>query len=256
MNIGHEEEESAAFVVDIERFQGPLDLLLHLIREQDIDIFDIPIARITSQFLESVRGIGDRGLDNAGEFLEMAATLVRIKSRMLLPRAAEAEGTAEDPRFELVRRLLEYEHYREVARHLDEAEADRIRHFARGYVPPPPKPDPTSELDVDWDEVLDAILRLAERSGEEYQHVVRGREIPVQEKIDLILKTLARLARVDFAGLVEPFADRRHAVVTLLAGLELAHRRQVAIRQREPFAPLWLYRKNGEQEEDGDPADH
>ena len=100
-------------LVELDRFQGPLDLLLHLIRQQDIDIFDIPISAITDQFLAAVEEIGVEDLDQAGEFLEMAATLIRIKAQMLLPRPGDEDE--EDPRAELVRRLLEYEQSREIA---------------------------------------------------------------------------------------------------------------------------------------------
>lgn len=101
-------------LVAIDRFQGPLDLLLHLIRTQDIDVFDIPISKITDQFLRAIKGLDARDLDGAGEFLEMAATLIRIKAQMLLPRPEEDED--EDPRAELVRRLLEYEQHAHAVR--------------------------------------------------------------------------------------------------------------------------------------------
>ena len=240
------ESARVGFVVELDRFQGPLDLLLHLIREQDIDVFDIPISTITRQFLDAIVGIEEMGIDNAGEFLEMAATLVRIKAQMLLPRPVGEGGEEEDPRFELVRRLLEYEHFREVARHLDGAEADRVRHFGRGYVPPPPAPDPAAlELDFGWEELWEAALRVGDRARPMEEHRVQRRAVPVEEKIALILDTLAELARVEFGRLVEPYADRLHTVVTLLAGLELAKRRDLAMRQHRPFAPLWLYKPNG-----------
>jgi segregation and condensation protein A len=142
-----------AFVVELDRFQGPLDLLLHLIREQDIDIFDIPIAQITDQFLRAVSLVDQLGLDRAGEFLEMAATLVRIKAQMLLPRRTDALGELEDPRAELVRRLLEYEHFREASLRLAASESDRGRRYARGFVPPRSSPPPSLELQCTWDEV-------------------------------------------------------------------------------------------------------
>ncbi len=120
-------------LVDLDRFQGPLDLLLHLIRQQDIDIFDIPIATITDQFLVAVQEIGVEDLDGAGEFLEMAATLIRIKAQMLLPRPVDEED--EDPRAELVRRLLEYEQIREISSRLSRSEAETgppLREGVRG----------------------------------------------------------------------------------------------------------------------------
>lgn len=243
-----------AFVVELDRFSGPLDLLLHLIREQDIDVFDIPIAQITEQFLRAVRAVEELGLDRAGEFLEMAATLVRIKAQMLLPRRAGAEGELEDPRAELVRRLLEYEHFREASLRLAEAEADRARRYTRGHVPPRSAPKVVTELELTWDEVYAGALRLNERPKGPEDHVVLARAVPIEDKIGLIVQTLARIARVEFRRLVQPF-DKLHGVVTFMAGLELAKRRQVAMRQSEPFAEIWLYRRK-DVETDASDADH
>ncbi len=246
------------FVVELERFEGPLDLLLHLIREQDIDIFDIPIARITEQFLRAIEGIETVALDRAGEFLELAATLIRIKVQLLLPRHLDEGGTLEDPRAELVRRLLEYEHFRDAADRLEGAEADRSRHFARGYVPPTPRADPaTIELDVDWGEVWDALYELIERTRPPDLHHVFGRVITLEEKVELILDTLARLSRVQLQELLREHPDRMHAVATFLAALELAKRRQVAVRQSAHFEPLWIYlRDPQDQALEPRPHDH
>lgn len=250
------EQDEAGFVVELDRFHGPLDLLLHLIREQDIDIFDIPIARITEQFLAAIRGVDQMGLDRAGEFLEMAAMLIRIKAQMLLPRRVDEAGELEDPRAELVKRLLEYEHFREVAHRLEDSEADRARHYGRGYLPPRPRPDPAEiELDVGWDELWEALLLLADRAPGKYQHVISRRVVTMEEKVQLILRVLGDLSKVEFRDLVGPKADKLHAVMTLLAGLELAKQRDLAMRQSAPFAPLWLYRRNGE-ETDADNPDH
>jgi segregation and condensation protein A len=243
------------FVVELDRFQGPLDLLLHLIREQDIDIFDIPIAQITQQFLRAMGNVAELGLDRAGEFLEMAATLVRIKAQMLMPRRVDGVGEEEDPRAELVRRLLEYEHFREASLRLSAAESDRARRYARGHVPPRATPPPVTELQLTWEEVFAAALRLDEVRRAPEEHVVAPRAVPVEDKISLIVQTLAVVARVEFRRLVQPFGDRLHAVVTFLAGLELANRRQVAMRQSEPFADIWLYRRK-DLDRDASDADH
>jgi segregation and condensation protein A len=243
------------FVVELDRFQGPLDLLLHLIREQDIDIFDIPIGQITEQFLRVVAEVEPVGLDRAGEFLEMAATLVRIKAQLLLPRRVGAEGELEDPRTELVRRLLEYEYFREASLRLAEAESDRARRYARGHVPARAAVQPAVELQVTWEEVYRAALALDERPALPEDHRVEQRMVPIEDKISLILQTLARLTRVEFRRLVEPFGDRLHGVVTFLAGLELAKRRQLAMRQSKPFADIWLYRRK-DAEADAADTDH
>ena len=248
--------ESQVFVVELDRFEGPLDLLLHLIREQDIDIFDIPIARITDQFLRALEGIDVLGLDRAGEFLEMAATLVRIKSQMLLPRRTDDDGELEDPRAELVRRLLEYEHFRDAADRLEDAEADRSRHYARGYVPPRPKVDPSElELEVDWGEVWDALYEVIARARPPEEHHIHARVVTLEEKVELILDTLARLSRVEFRDLLKEHPDKLHAVATLLASLELARRREVSMRQSKPFAPLWIYRRDAENAENAPAGD-
>jgi segregation and condensation protein A len=244
-----------AFVVELDRFSGPLDLLLHLIREQDIDIFDIPIAQITAQFLLAVRAVEELGLDRAGEFLEMAATLVRIKAQMLLPRRLDALGEMEDPRAELVRRLLEYEHFREASLRLAQGESDRGRRYARGHVPPRTAPPVVTELEISWEEIFDAALRLNDRPKGPEDHIVAPRAVPIEDKIGLIVQTLARLTRIEFRALVAPFGDKLHGVVTFMAGLELAKRRQVAMRQSEPFADIWLYRRK-DDETDASDADH
>lgn len=239
------------YVVRLEQFAGPLDLLLHLIREQDIDILDIPVGKITEQFLTAIEGIETRELDNAGDFLEMAATLVRIKARMLLPRASASDELEADPRYELVRRLLEYEHFREAARRMEASEAERARHYARGYVPPPPAPAVPDELPVEWDEVWEAALALAGREREIRQHRVARRGVPVDHKMRVILGALRQIRRIEFRDLVAPFRDRLHTVVTLLAGLELARGQRISLRQRAPFSPLWFF--GGERlEEDPD----
>lgn len=243
-------EPEGGFVVELERFHGPLDLLLHLIREQDIDIFDIPIAQITAQFLQAMAGVERLGLDRAGEFLEMAALLVRIKAQMLMPRRGDVEGELEDPRAELVRRLLEYEHFREASMRMEEAQQERARQFRRGYIPPRQTPAPAEvELELTWAELWAAALRVERVPRLVDDHYVAQRAVPVDEKIGLILHTLARIARVEFKRLVEPYHDRLHSVVTLLAGLELAKRRKLAMRQSEPFAALWLYRMQEDEEE-------
>jgi segregation and condensation protein A len=248
-------QDDGLFVVELDRFEGPIDLLLHLIRSQDIDIFDIPIARITDQFLHAIEGVERLGLDRAGEFLELAATLIRIKAQLLLPRRAELDGELDDPRAELVRRLLEYEHFRDAADRLEDAEADRARRYGRGYVPPPPRADPaTLELEVDWGEVWDALYELIERTRPPDTHHVHGRLVTLEEKVELILDTLRRLSRVEFQALLRQHPDKLHAVATFLASLELARRREVAMRQSKPFAPLWIYRRENGATTEPDPV--
>lgn len=231
------------YEVDLERFQGPLDLLLHLIRNQDVDIFDIPIARITEQFLAAIRVVERLELERAGEFLEMAATLIRIKAQMLFPRHGDAEDE-EDPRAELVRRLLEYEHFREAARLLERAERERARRWGRGFVEVRPAPRLADlPLATEWDEVWAAVQRLAERLAEPPPgYRFAGRPVRMEEKLRLLREALDGASRLEFAALVAPWGTRMHAVVTLLACLELAKRNTLELRQAQPFAALWILR--------------
>ena len=235
--------EPGMFVVQIDHFHGPLDLLLHLIREQDIDVLDIPVSRITRQFLEAIEALD---LDSAGEFLEMAATLVRIKAQLLLPRPAGEPG--EDPRAELVRRLLEYEQVRVVSHRLRSAEAERIRRLAKGFFPVRPAPCvEETPLETTWDELLVAALGMAVRGGDERGHRVPRLSVSLEEKVDLILAALERTRRVEFGRLVRSSRGRVHGVMTLLAGLELSRERRVRLRQSRYFHELWICRREAEE---------
>ncbi|HSG49221.1 MAG TPA: segregation/condensation protein A [Longimicrobiales bacterium] len=244
-------EKEGFWVVDIDRFQGPLDLLLHLIRVQDIDVFDIPISRITDQFLKAVKGIQATQLDSAGEFLEMAASLVRIKAQMLLPRYGDEDEL--DPRAELVRRLLEYEQIREISNRLQIAETERGRRFPKGYVEARPRPSlEDTPLLTTWEDVFQAALGVEMPDPRDVEHRVLVRPVAMEAKVSLILDTLAGAARVEFSRLlmgIDEIQAKMHGVMTLLASLELARRRTIFMRQVRPFSELWIYRRDEEEEE-------
>lgn len=242
------------FFVELDRFRGPLDLLLHLIRAQDIDIFDIPIARITKQFLAAIGDdLDDMQLERAGEFLEMAASLIRIKAQLLLPRPEQLDWE-EDPRAELVRRLLEYEHFQDVVHVLQRAEAQRGRHFAKGHVEPRPVPmESRQDLELTLAELLEAAVRIPEPPP---PVVVRtpSQSVTVQEKLSLILRLFEQAKRVSFKRLFEPWGTRAHIVVALLAALEMAKQQVIRIEQAKPFAPIWMFSRSPDAgvEQDGD----
>jgi segregation and condensation protein A len=235
------------YEVDLERFQGPLDLLLHLIRKQDIDVFDIPIARITAQFLLAVQTVDRLELERAGEFLEMAATLVRIKAQMLFPRRSGEEE--EDPRADLVRRLLEYEHFRDSARALERLERESGRRYPKGYVEVRlSRPLVEVPLETTWEEVWRAATAMAARLQEpEPGYTVAPRLVQIEEMIDAVLHAVRTRPRVEFDEIVRPWGTRMHAVVSLLACLELAKQSVLRLRQRGPFEPLWVYRRGLEE---------
>ena len=228
------------FQVSLERFEGPLDLLLHLIRSQDIDIFDIPIARITAQFVRTLEDDLDMmPIERAGEFLEMAATLVRIKAQLLLPRPEQPDWD-EDPRAELVRRLLEYEHFQDVVHVLEGAEAQRGRHFGKGYIEGRPVP---ALAPVELELTLADFLSVAARIPEPAPPIeIRppSQTVTVNEKVSLLRRLLAKAKRVSFDRLFRPWGTRAHAVAALLAALELAKQQALRIEQVKPFASIWL----------------
>jgi segregation and condensation protein A len=236
------------FVVELERFQGPLDLLLHLIRSQDIDIFDIPIAEITEQFVKAIEGIDEHvSLERAGEFIEMAATLVRIKAQMLLPRRDDLLDD-QDPRSELVRRLLEYEFFREMAYTLAGAEADRALHRPKGYIEPRLQPDMGElPLQLTLEDFVKAAVSLP-APPERKPHRAPVRPVTVDEKIDLWFRVLKEKTRVPFEWFMRRWRTRIHAVMSFLAALELAKRGRVRLRQDRHFGTLWIYR--GEADKD------
>ncbi len=249
--------EADFLLVDLDRFQGPLDLLLHLIRTQDIDVFDIPISKITRQFLDAIESIDPQGLDHAGEFLEMAATLVRIKAQMLLPRHGDDED--EDPRAELVRRLLEYEQIREISQRLATAELERSRRSSKGFVPTRPRPSLEDQpLETTWEEVFEVALGVEMPDPRDPSHRVTVRPVAMSDKVALILRRLKEVAEIEFSHLLDGVGGieaKMHGVMTLLASLELSRRRQVLIRQVAPFSELWLYLREGEDDEEMETPD-
>lgn len=242
--------ETEPFIVELDRFQGPLDLLLHLIRSQDIDIFDIPVARITEQFQAALEaGLHRLELNDAGEFLEMAATLVRIKAQLLLPRPGEPDWE-EDPRADLVRRLLEYEHFHEVAQVLSAKEAERSRHFGKGYVEPRTSSETVlPELETGSEDFL-AAARDVPEPPREVQHRPPVRSVTVEEKLSLLRRVVRAIRRITFERLVSPWGTRPHAVASFLACLESARRQVVRLEQADRFGTIWIFPGPRAEEDD------
>ena len=249
------QQAAQPFVVELDRFEGPLDLLLHLIRSQDIDIFDIPISRITRQFQEALTGGIDRlQLDRAGEFLELAATLVRIKARLLLPGRRDPEWE-DDPRAELVRRLLEYELFQEVSRLLGVAEFERRRLLAKGFLPPSPVREREGmELSTTLEDFLSVLVHIPEPDPVT-RHVAPIRTVTVEEKVGVIRRLLGEDERVPFTRLFSSWRERHHVVAALLACLELAKQQVLRIEQTRRFGAIWLFgrrpRRAGAGDESG-----
>src|SRR5215813_544227 len=210
MNESHDFESSVdALPVHLDNFEGPLDLLIHLIKRNEVNIYDIPIALITRQYLETIELMQELDLDIAGEFLVMAATLIHIKSKMLLPRpetAAGVEGEEEDPRDALVRRLLEHQKFKAAAGLLHEREQLRAAQWQRPdeRVAAIAGDEYEPELEVDLFSLLNAFQAVVQRLKQRPTVVLPAEQIPVEVRIDQLL---ARLSETEACGFDDLFVD-------------------------------------------------
>ncbi len=240
------EELEESYQVKLDSFTGPLDLLLHLIRKNEINIYDIPIALITRQYLEYIHFMKDLNLSLAGEFLVMAATLVQIKSRMLLPKEeveALEEEEGEDPRDELVRRLVEYQQYKEAAGQLSEQE--RLwRDMFRREPMVPEKSGPREILleEVGLFDLLEALQDVLTRTESSEFLEITPDTLTVQDRINTILERLEAEPSLTFSALFEDVRNRSTVIVTFLALLELVRIRLVRIYQGDYFGPISITR--------------
>lgn len=226
----------SGFVVELAAFSGPLDLLLALIREEQIDIYDIPVARICQQFVVRIRTLG---LNEAAEYLEMAARLLRIKAQMLLPRTEVEQW--EDPRAELVRRLLEYQQMREVVDVLERRGEQRRNQFARAYLPQSATP-PQAPLALSLAELLSAVDRVLRAAKQPNMHEVIPRALDVPGAITAIRSVLALRVRIMWTDIVERGAEPWQILSTLLGLLELAKLGEVKVAQPKPYADVEISR--------------
>jgi segregation and condensation protein A len=226
----------SSFVVELTSFSGPLDLLLALIRDEKVDIYDIPIARICEQFVIRIRTLG---LNEAAEYLEMAARLLRIKAQMLLPRGDEEHW--EDPRAELVRRLLEYQQMREVVDLLERRGEERRNQFARAYLPQAPAP-PQAPLALSLSELLSAVDRVLRTARQPNMHEVIPRALDIPGAISIIRSVLALRARILWTELVDVTAEPWQILSTLLGLLEMAKVGELRVNQPKPFANVEISR--------------
>ena len=227
-----------ALEVVLEAFEGPLDLLLYLIRKENLDILDIPMAPLTRQYLEYVEIMRSRNLELAAEYLVMAAMLMEIKSRLLLPRPAAAEAIEDDPRAELVRRLLQYEQIKKASQALDELPREGrdliaisvwIEKTVAQQLP-----------DVDAQDLAEAWRGLLHRARMSRHHHISREELSVREHMSGILRALRERRVLEFGELFQPERGVAVLVVTFLALLELARELLVEITQSECFAPIYV----------------
>jgi segregation and condensation protein A len=231
------------FQVKLQMFEGPLDLLLHLIREHQINILDIPIATITEEYLRYLALMEELDLDVAGEFLLMAATLIHIKSRMLLPpeETAEGEEAAEgDPRAELVSRLLEYKKFKEAAQTLGLLESEQLLLHHRESPAIPLEVE--GPLQISMLELLRAFRNVLRRADTPTPIEITPEELNIGQRIVALLDRLAAESPIEFSRLFADGARRPEIIVTFLALLELLRRGLAAARQAESLGPIMIYR--------------
>jgi segregation and condensation protein A len=221
-------------------FEGPLDLLLHLLRENEIDIYDIPIALITRQYLEYIELMKELNLEIAGDFLVMAATLIHIKSRMLLPPDEDAPpDELEDPRLELVNRLLEYQIFKEAAVELKGKEEDRANVFTREPLSDDMEDNELYLFDVNLFDLLNAFRKILDTAAPEIGAITRD-TLTVKERMSFIMEVVEGKAAMRFEELFQDGLDRIRLIVTFIAFLELIRLGLIRAYQDREFGKIWI----------------
>ena len=236
-------EERDPYEVRLEVFEGPLDLLLYLIRKDELDVYDIPIAHITSQYLGFLGQIPRLDLEQAGDFILMAATLMKLKSQLLLPRdeIAGDEGE-EDPREELVRRLLEYQQFKEIAEWLYGQRSTQRDIFLRRQT--------SAEMDQDLQPVslfdlLSVYKHVLDTVPASLVHRIFEEEVTIEACVDRVLGVLAQRSRVSFFELVQG-GGRDTLIATFVSILELLKGQRIRVQQAQPFDEIWIERREAE----------
>jgi segregation and condensation protein A len=228
------------YQVDLEVFRGPLDLLLYLVKREEVDVRDIPIARVAEQFKEYLDVLQLIDVERAGDFLVMAATLMEIKSKMLLPRPPESEEDEEDPRRELVRQLLQYKRFKDAAALLEARAEQQSQRLARQVPPLPSAPglQPLQPVEL-WD-LVSAFGRLMRETTAGQTESIVVDQTPLHVYMEHILQRLTQEHRLTLSALFTPPHTRGRLVGLFLAVLELTKIRQVRPEQPDPFGDIWL----------------
>ncbi|GMT42153.1 MAG: segregation and condensation protein A [bacterium] len=229
------------YKVKLEVFEGPLDLLLHLIKGEEINIYDIPIAKITGQYFEYLDMMKELNLDIAGDFLVMAATLTYIKSAMLLPKPEMLDDDeGEDPREELVRRLIEYRKYKNAATSLRSREEDMSNSFSRNFISEWDENDADYLKEISVFQLLGAFGKLLAKTNVPQLYEVTLEDISVTEKMNVIMEKLSKTPRIYFEDLFDVSHNRMDLVGTFLAILELMKQQLLRVYQEKQFGKIWV----------------
>lgn len=231
------------FRVELEIFRGPLDLLLFLVRKHEVEITEIPIAPITDQFLQYLEVLKELDINSVGDFLDLASTLVEIKSRSLLPRADEVEEPLEDPRQELVTKLLEYKRYKDAASMLEEQGRQWQNRFGRlaSDLPPRernPAEEPIHEVEL-WD-LVSAFGRILREQAASGPSNIRYDDTPIHVYMQRIHADLMKERKLAMTELFRPYTNRSTLVGLFLATLELVRHHDVQLEQEELFGEIWI----------------
>ena len=234
------------YKVDLDIFEGPLDLLLYLIRKDEVDIYNIPIGTITTQYVEYLDLMKMLDLNIAGEFIVMAATLMMIKSRMLLPvdERPEMADEEDDPRWDLVRQLVEYKKFKDVATHLQDREHYQENVFDLGAEHVVTEPDDAGLVlqDINLFDLIAAFSEVLKRAGPDEIGEIYAEQFTVADKIDMVLRMIRRKKDVAFTSLFGEISPRNEIVCTFLAILELIRLRQIKVAQRKTFGEIVISR--------------
>lgn len=239
------------YKIQLPFFEGPLDLLLYLIKREEVNIYDIPIAKITEQYLDTIEMMKELDLEIAGEFILMAATLIQIKVRMLLPKEEElAEEFEEDPRAELVRKLLDYKRFKEVAESLITIEERQRRLYphlnfdwTKTYTQVQEVSNEELLKDVSLFDLLKAFKTALDNAPKITTHEVQTTTVTVEEQIDFLNKLLKEKKRLAFSDIIQQINQRIVIIVTFIALLELIKNRHIIVQQAESFGELWIIKK-------------
>jgi segregation and condensation protein A len=239
--------------VKLPDFEGPLDLLLFFVKRDELNIYDIPIAKITRDFLEYIHLMQMLDLDIASEFIVMASTLMQIKARMLIPRQeSEVEDEEEDPRAELVRRLIEYKKFKEISHKLGELEDEASRIYYRQFFKADRK-DYVGEYetheflkDVSLFDLLTAFKMALEKVGQETAHEISIAPYTIEDEMNIILSRLSEVSNFRFNEIIQDYTERSRIIVSFLALLELARCGKVKLYQDKMFGEIFISRVNSD----------
>lgn len=234
------------YTIKLQEFEGPLDLLLFFIKRDELDIYNIPISRITREFLDYIHYMESLDLEVAGEFLVMAAELMQVKVRMLLP-PEPGEEEEQDPRANLVKRLVEYKRFKEVAVQMTKREEERRKVYSRGYFEADEKvmvgdEDENHLRDVSLFDLIASFKFAVERMPKKFVHDIVKLNVSVDEQVEYIMDYFSRRSEATFFELIKDMQEKIRVVVTFMALLELIRARRVIVRQPDPFAELSIIR--------------